>query len=64
MSCPQSGPVQLDAVVAKTLDATTKIEGTWFEIYGQLGEGAHDWIRKEILQFGLTRHISWRSVEL
>ena len=42
MSCPQSGPVQLDAVVAKTLDATTKIEGTWYGIYVQLGEEAHD----------------------
>ena len=51
-------------MVAKILDATTKIEGTWYEIYGRLSEGAHDWKRKEILPLGMTRHISWRFVEL
>ena len=34
--------MELDAGVTKMLDATTKIEGTWYEIYGQLGEETRD----------------------
>ena len=42
MICPQRGQVELHAVMANILDASTKIEGTWYAIYGRLCEGAHD----------------------
>ena len=69
----QTGGVELDAVVAKTLDGTTNIEGTWclfFLVKWVRAHTAEEEMahmtekRKDILALGTTRHISWRSVEL